>query len=449
MKLNAIQQGLYSIVLLAISASTGQAQENLIDNGSFETPDLIDPPVGFETFNEAPAGFGWSIDPDLTRNSSATTGLLGVDVIDGYWVCQGATDNPDGSAQCLDIDGDSSISQSFPTAPGQEYFVEFHYAHHFLAASSTGILTVQGDAVLLSQNIVHSDALFGRNAKNDMKWQLFSRSFVADSAETTLTIQGLAAQGGLGFAVDNVSVVASEGEVQSDPVVEKTLSFGPKQLDGAALVDVPGTVPGQIRVDYDQAQFFGFDIDISKGDSTSPNTFVLSDGLAPFVVLSADGEAAAEDPGGAMMIGGSCSDSVCDGIKVQADPSTANCTAEALVPGDVNTELDVELAAGTIVVVRLGSDVEPFEVGNACRVSLFVETVRVRGRGEEDDEDEEEDDGLWSDRFEPNAVLQLLNTGGVVTNEWYTLNSGVKAYETRDGQLIKGPVEALALQPVP
>ncbi len=46
------------------------------------------------------------------------------------------------------------------------------------------------------------------NDFSNMQWLLFSHTFVADSASTTLTIAGDLANGRLGFAVDNVSVSA-------------------------------------------------------------------------------------------------------------------------------------------------------------------------------------------------------------------------------------------------
>lgn len=444
MRLSKIQGALCPAVISAIVAFAGQAQANLISNGDFDVPDLVNPPLGFETFNDAPPGFHWTIDPDGTPNSSATTGFLGVDVIDGFWVCIGGTANPDLSGQCLDIDGDSSISQSFDTVPGQEYLVELNYSHHFQSPSSTGFLTVEGDSVLLSETLVHDL----NNNRFNMMWLLFSGTFVADSAETTLTLQGVAAQGGLGFAVDNVSVEAVGGEPRADPAVEKTLAFGPKQLEGTSLVDVPGTEPGQVRVAHDQAQFFAVTIDASRAEGALPGSFVLSDGLARFVALSGDGEAAADDPSGGMSTSGSCNDGACDGIRVQADPASAVCTAEAQAPGDASPELDSELTVGTIVVVKLGSETEPFVAGDFCSVTLFVETVEARRR-RDDDDDDDEDDRRAADVFEPDAVLELLSAGDVSVNEWFTLNTGIKVYDQAEGNLLRGPVGGIALEPAP
>ena len=119
--------GIIGVMLLTlIVTKSGTAQQNLIVNGGFDVPDIItDLPPGFQTFNESPAGFGWTIVSDGTPNQFATTGFLGVDLIDRLWSGIGGTSNSDGFDQSVDIDGESSISQTFSTVIGREYTLEF------------------------------------------------------------------------------------------------------------------------------------------------------------------------------------------------------------------------------------------------------------------------------------------------------------------------------------
>ena len=174
-------------------------QQNLILNGDFNTPDIS---ASYETLNVAPPGFGWTIVSDGRSHAPSTTNVMGVDIVNTFWVGEGQIVNPDGVAQSLDIDGMSSISQSFTTTPGQSYSVEFLFSHHFLRQSSSGTLTVEGNVALLSETLLHDIP----NAQADMQWSRFTRTFEADSELTTLTIQGKAENDGFGFAVDDIRV---------------------------------------------------------------------------------------------------------------------------------------------------------------------------------------------------------------------------------------------------
>jgi uncharacterized repeat protein (TIGR01451 family) len=173
---------------------------NLISNGRFDTPDVSN---CFTTLLSSPPGFVWSVIPD---------GELGVDVVNGArpglpcWNgASGVTNNPDGIDQSLDIDGASSISQSFATTPGQTYTLMLSYSKNpaFTSAPRRGFVTVTGAGTLVSETLVHDIA----NSTAIMNWLPFATSFVANSTLTTLTITGDAANGAEGFAVDDVIVI--------------------------------------------------------------------------------------------------------------------------------------------------------------------------------------------------------------------------------------------------
>ena len=104
----------------------------------------------------------------------------------------------------MDIDGASRISQVFASMPGQRYQVSLFCSRNplFTSVPRTGFVTVTGNSTLVSKNLVHDVP----NSATHMNWQEFSTTFVADSAATTLTIQGDAPNGAEGFAVDNVNI---------------------------------------------------------------------------------------------------------------------------------------------------------------------------------------------------------------------------------------------------
>ncbi len=191
----------FIIFIAVVLTITAEAQASLIQNGDFGTPDIGG---SFVTLNNPPANFGWTIVSDGRPNGTSTTGILGVDLINLFWVGSGGTTNPDGIDQSIDIDGGSSISQSFATVIGQEYTVEFSYSHHPFTASSLGHVSVDGLSSLISEQLSHNIP----NSQVDMEWGTFIQTFTADSITTTLMLEGNVTNGSLGFAVDNIRVVS-------------------------------------------------------------------------------------------------------------------------------------------------------------------------------------------------------------------------------------------------
>ena len=175
----------YSLILVAPIA-----QANVILNGGFETPDIGG---RFVTYTTAPIGFDWAI---------TGSGGVGVDVINSEWQGVSGIVNPDGIDQSVDIDFASTLSQSFATAPGQEYSLHFAYSHNFNAAQSTGHVDVTGVTNLLSATLIHDIP----NTQSNMEWLSFDSLFIADSSTTTLTFTGEFSNGNLGFVIDDVMV---------------------------------------------------------------------------------------------------------------------------------------------------------------------------------------------------------------------------------------------------
>ncbi|MGH9357073.1 MAG: DUF642 domain-containing protein, partial [Terriglobia bacterium] len=110
-------------------------------------------------------------------------------------------------SQSLDMEGaigaSGLIFQSFATTPGDLYNLSFEYANNPQPGpSSSGSMNVliTGSTTLLDQNVTHSGSAF-----SNMKYQLFSQDFTADSAATTLQFEALT-NSGFGIALDAVSV---------------------------------------------------------------------------------------------------------------------------------------------------------------------------------------------------------------------------------------------------
>jgi choice-of-anchor C domain-containing protein len=177
-----------AIPALALSTS---AQASLLSNGSFESGSL-------------PTATGTT----LTAGSTAITGWVvggrGIDYIGTYWQAS------DGS-RSIDLDSgtilgpgpyDGSISQTFPTTPGQAYLVTFDMAGNpdgGPALKSLEISAAGQSAVVsfLNSNQTHSN----------MGYQPREFPFLATDPSTTLTFVSLSGTG-YGPVIDNVAVIA-------------------------------------------------------------------------------------------------------------------------------------------------------------------------------------------------------------------------------------------------
>lgn len=166
------------------------AGANLILNGGFEAPVVY--PAWWVSYGPAyyppPEEFKWAV------------GVWGADQVGAYW--NGAS-NMAGD-QSVDIDYDTTLSQGFATASGQQYGLSFYYSHNCAGGGALGYVRVMGagPTPLLSASLNHNTP----NGPTDMKFTLYTGSFVADSATTALIFEGDAANGVTGFVVDAVEV---------------------------------------------------------------------------------------------------------------------------------------------------------------------------------------------------------------------------------------------------
>ena len=117
----------------------------------------------------------------------------------------------------LDINGDSAgtVQQSFPTTPGNAYSLNLHYSNNPRTPPRAAKFWSVNQHILgdggpsIQENVTHHGA-----TPDNMEWQSFSGSFVADGPLTTLRLQSLQT-GSAGIYFDTISVVSDKPQAIS------------------------------------------------------------------------------------------------------------------------------------------------------------------------------------------------------------------------------------------
>lgn len=181
-----------AVLILAV----GPAKAGLIVNGSFEVPTV--PAGGFINY---------------LAGSTAITGwtVVGVDssVVSGTFTQSGIVFQPQDGNQWLDLAGvtsnskTSGVRQIVATVPGQSYDLEFY------VGSATGGGFFFPATVDLSIDGSARVSYFNPTGPSNMlDWKLFSVSFTATSATTSLTFFNGSAANNFISPLDNVSLTA-------------------------------------------------------------------------------------------------------------------------------------------------------------------------------------------------------------------------------------------------
>ena len=164
----------------------------------------------FENTDGTYAGVSLGFEPNATNIPGWTTGATGtVDWIYNYWPAEQGS-------YSLDLNGSNnstgtyagSVSQTFDTVAGQEYFVSFWMSGNpYPNGPTTKTMTVQatGGAV---QSYSY-DILANGTTLTDMHWVDMGYTFTASGSSTTLTFASTTAGTSYaGPALDNVTVTA-------------------------------------------------------------------------------------------------------------------------------------------------------------------------------------------------------------------------------------------------
>ncbi len=182
----------------ALASNPGVPAENLVQNGSFESPTVTRTGVFDTIFAGDPKLTGWTI----SRGS--------IDLIqEPYWPAFEGQ-------QSIDLDGSpgaSTISQAIPTTPGQQYILTFSYSMNW-DGSGAGVDTA---SMRVSAGVPADDftAIKPDKSSNDMNYQAGSLSFTGAAESTSTTIEFASTDAGgssQGIALDDVSVVAVAAE---------------------------------------------------------------------------------------------------------------------------------------------------------------------------------------------------------------------------------------------
>ncbi len=167
---------------LAVMPSLSQAAVNLVVNGSFEIPAVINTKV-FNTTSIA----GWALvsGPKIEmRNNRVGVAQDGSNFIE------------------LDSTANSTIAQIISTTAGQFYDISFWY-------SPRGNVSAASNPIAFSWNGSLVDIVTGTNNTLGNVWSQYTFHLAASTAYTSLMFAAVGISDGLGGALDNVSVSVS------------------------------------------------------------------------------------------------------------------------------------------------------------------------------------------------------------------------------------------------
>ena len=196
---------------------------NLISNGSFETPGVnpqsqCGPYADCFGYHNATLGNDFIGAWLLLPNAPIPSGWAAV-MVTGYNYQETNNDtgaplnfHPENGWQALDLTGEGNqgtsngVKQTVSTVPGKRYDLSFYLGHQYSDAPGYANgpaalnLYVDGQWARLFTN--------DQNTFDDVNWQLFSYDFTAGSTSTTIAFQNATAYGNNYAGLDNVSLTS-------------------------------------------------------------------------------------------------------------------------------------------------------------------------------------------------------------------------------------------------
>lgn len=327
---------------------------NLIVNGGFENFVVGPNDVNFGTylrlFSPPPNTdiTGWTISGSSRGNPN------NVDLvhISRYPAFEGT--------QSLDMEGAGGTSgvifQSFATTPGVVYDLSFEYGNNRDGTGASMNVLVTGNGTLLNQNVSHNTSTF-----TNMDYKLFSQTFTANSATTTLQFSALT-NSGFGIAIDAVSVKA----VSAVPTTQilPQLAFGGGWYTALYFTNISST-PVSFTVNF-------------IGDDGNPLTVPALGGSSAAVSLAARGTAVIQAPNVGSLVQGYVAVALPTGV-------TGYGVFRGSVPGQQAQEAVVPLSGTTATTSTLLFDDTNYTTGvavvNLASVSTTISVTAYGNQG--------------------------------------------------------------------
>jgi hypothetical protein len=211
--------------IYAAALSTVPAEPELVANGSFETPSVVNAAT-FDDYVSAPPAFGWAV-----------TGAS-VDHVKGGW-------HPFDGLQSLDLDGNApgGVRQTLATSPGRDYLLRFAYSGNPDRLTSPDCAsTTAGAAMAVSWggSPLGAFAFATANTGTDMKWRTVELRVPGTATvgpATVLRFTSTDIASACGIALDAVSLTPLPTVTLSTPAIVRAVSNG-------SAVAVTGRVPG-------------------------------------------------------------------------------------------------------------------------------------------------------------------------------------------------------------
>jgi hypothetical protein len=190
------------VAAAALLCSAGQAQADLIVNGSFENYVIGPNDTNFGSFVRF-----FSPPPNTDIAGWTITGSNGgnpnnVDLVHSFLYPAYAGN------ESLDMSGNIGaagvIQQTFATHAGTSYALSFAYGNNPAGGGASMDFMIMGAALLLSDSVSHNTSTFG-----NMDYKIYTGVFTADSSSATLIFSSTT-NSGFGIALDAVSVNTPE-----------------------------------------------------------------------------------------------------------------------------------------------------------------------------------------------------------------------------------------------
>lgn len=198
-----------------VNALTCNPQENLMQNGSFEDPEVTDS-AAWDIFPSGTGDLDWTVSwvgpyTTSTANAELHRGVNGWQANNGrqYTELDSDWDGPVGS-----LNGEQAsviLSQEVPTVPGRTYELSYAFSPRPGTAAAQNRLEVSEDNFVLN-TIAGTDG----SANTSTTWTTYTDSFVAEDGSTNIAFKDLGTPDSVGTFLDDVQLSCVPPEEPED-----------------------------------------------------------------------------------------------------------------------------------------------------------------------------------------------------------------------------------------